>query len=266
MTRRVIVVGLVALGVVTLLSGLWLVQRRLIYFPTGDPGPPPSGWDEELVETDDGLALALWHRPSDGREVLVVVFPGNAGNRRDRVALGNRLAGAGFGVVLAEYRGYGGNPGSPTEDGLALDARAITDWARREYAGVPMLLFGESLGAAVAVGEAVRGAPEGMVLRSPFTSLADAASANYFGIPAGWFLRDAYPTLDRIRTLEVPVTVVAGTDDSIVPIAQSFRVYDEAAQPLEWLPIDGADHNDAVLTSGPDVVGAVSRLADHLDG
>ena len=258
--------GAVIGGIAVLVGSLWAFQRRLIYFPTGDPGPPPPAWDAVALTTGDGLTLTAWHRPPPGSGAFVVVFPGNAGNRGDRLGLGNRLADEGFGVLLVDYRGYGGNEGSPSEGGLALDAAAATAFARSEYPARTLLLFGESLGAAVAVGEATVRAPDGMVLRSPFTSLPDAASANYFGVPTGWLLRDEYPSLERIRELPVPVTVVAGTRDSIVPLSQSFRIYDEAANPFQWVPIEGADHNDAVLVSGPDVIASVSRLAESLSG
>lgn len=260
--RGALVVGAV---VVVALVALWVFQRRLIYFPTGDPGSPPTGWLATSVATDDGIELGVWHRVPPTEGAVVVVFNGNAGNRRDRLPLGSALARDGFVVVLFDYRGYGGNEGSPSEPGLASDARAVAAWAREEYPDRPLLFLGESLGAAVAVGEAVERPPDGLVLRSPFTSLADAASANYFGIPTGWLLRDSYPTVDRIEDLDRPVTVVAGTADSIVPISQSHRVFDRAAVPFEWVPVDGADHNDPELNSGPEVIAAVRRLADRLD-
>lgn len=259
--RRWIVIGLVAAGIALIVGSLWVFQRRLIYFPTGDPGPPPPGWQPVELVTDDGLALAAWHRPPSGSAPVVVVFPGNAGNRGDRLGLGSGLVDEGFGVLLVDYRGYGGNDGTPSEAGLALDAAAATDFVRTRYPESGLLLFGESLGAGVAIGEATERAPDGLVLRSPFTSLSDAASANYFGVPTGWLLRDEYPNLERIRRIGVPVSVIAGTRDSIVPLGQSFRVHEEAAVPFEWVPIEGAGHNDSVLTSGPGVIAAVARLA-----
>ena len=262
MARGALIGGIV---VAVLVLVLWVFQRRLIYLPTGDPGSPPPGWADASVTTSDGIELGLWHRaPVDGAPV-VVVFNGNAGNRGDRIALGSALAREGFGVVLFDYRGYGENGGAPSEDGLALDAAAVAAFARSTYPGNRLLFFGESLGAAVAVGAASASPPDGVVLRSPFTTLADAASANYFGTPLGWFLWDDYPTIDRMPNLETPVTVVAGTRDGIVPIEQSRRVYEAAAQPIEWVAIEGAGHNDAVLSSGPEVVAAVVRLGDSLD-
>lgn len=262
MARGALIGGIV---VAVLVLALWVLQRRLIYLPTGDPGPPPPGWTGASVSTSDGIDLGLWHRAPVDAVPVVVVFNGNAGNRGDRIALGSALAREGFGVVLFDYRGYGGNPGAPSEDGLGLDAAAVAAFARSTYPGNRLLFFGESLGAAVAVGAASTSPPDGVVLRSPFTNLADAASANYFGVPLGWFLWDDYPTIDRMPTLEAPVTVVAGTNDGIVPIEQSRRVFDAAAEPVDWVAIEGAGHNDPVLSSGPDVIDAVVRLADALD-
>lgn len=264
MTRRGAVVGFVVAGFATLLACLWFFQRHLIYFPSGDPGPAPTGWLDATVTTTDGISLGVWHRPPDPGRSVVVVFPGNAGNRGDRMSIGSGLAGAGFGVVLMDYRGYGGNDGSPNEAGLAFDAEAVAGFARREYPDRPLLFFGESLGTAVAVGEAATRPPDGIVLRSPFTTLADAASANYFGIPTAWILRDSYRTIERIGAIDVPVTVIAGTADSIIPIGQSREVHRTAASSFEWVAIEGADHNDTALTSGPDVIAAVVRLAEEI--
>ena len=259
-------VAIVVAAVVALVTALlWVFQRRLIYFPGGDPGVPPPGWSAAATSTDDGVELGLWHRGPNGDAPLVIVFNGNAGNRRDRLVLGSALADLGFGVMLFDYRGYGGNEGSPSEDGLLRDARAVAAWARIEYPERALLFLGESLGAAVAIGEAAQRPPEGLILRSPFTSLADAASANYFGLPSAWLLRDSYRSIDLIDDIDAPVTVIAGTADSIVPISQSRTVYDRAALPFEWVAVDGADHNDPRLTAGPEVIAAVRRLAERLD-
>jgi fermentation-respiration switch protein FrsA (DUF1100 family) len=242
---------------------LWVFQRRLVYFPTGDPGPPPAGWGSFTVTTDDGIDLTGWVMDRNGGSTAVVVFPGNAGNRADRLPLGRGLAGEGFAVILAEYRGYGGNEGSPTERGLAADARAVMAWARVRFPDRRLILFGESLGAAVAVGLATETPVDGLVLRSPFTSLSRAASANYFGLPLGALLWDDYPTINRIAAIGGPVTVIAGSDDSIIPASQSREVFDAASNPFEWMLIPGADHNDAELSFGRQVLDAVVRLGTN---
>ena len=251
-------IGLVVVGVLAvLLAGLWLVQRRLIYLPSGTAGEPPAGWEAATVTTEDGLEITGWHAVAGSEAPVVVVFPGNAGNRSGRIPLGDALVGAGFNVLLVEYRGYGGNPGSPSEEGLARDARAFVSWARGEYPTADMVYLGESLGAAVAVRSAVEAPPDAVVLRSPFSSLPDAAAVHFPFLPVGMLLHDEFPVIDQVGGLEAPVSVVAGTADGTSPIAQSRAVFEAALSPDAWVPVEGADHNDPALAHGPAVVTTV---------
>jgi fermentation-respiration switch protein FrsA (DUF1100 family) len=260
-------IGLVVVGVLAALIGaLWLAQRRLIYLPSGSPGSPPSGWESVTVTTDDGLELTGWHAETHTSAPIVVVFPGNAGNRSGRVPLGNALVDAGLDVLLVEYRGYGGNPGSPSEEGLARDARAFVAWAEGAHPDGTTIYFGESLGAAVAVGVAQDVEPDAIVLRSPFTSLPDTAAVHFPFLPVGLLLWDEYPVLDQVGAIEAPASVVAGTDDGTIPIGQSREVYDAAPTPVAWLEVEGADHNDPELAHGPEVIAAVLATIEASEG
>lgn len=248
-------------------AGLWRFQRHLIYFPGGDVPPVADmlpGFSDVTLMTTDGLELAAWYREPQYSPAMavVVVFPGNAGSRADRVPLGSRLAESGLGVLLVDYRGYGGNPGSPSETGLALDARAAVRFLDRAAPGHPIVLFGESLGAAVAVELAVDEPPAALILRSPFTSLTDVARTHYSPGPPPFLLRDRYPSDQRIGSVSAPVLVIAGSEDSIVPTAQSRKLYDLAPEPKELLVVPGADHNDAELLAGGSVVETVRRFID----
>lgn len=250
-------------GVVLVVAGLWLFQRRLIYLPTQRVPPigdVASGWQEVAFDTADGLTLNGLYFPPEFEEPVVVVFNGNAGNRADRLPLGNVFAGEGFGVVLVDYRGYGGNPGHPTESGLARDARAALRWVQDHASGHPMVYFGESLGAAVAIELAVAEPPDALVLRSPFTSLAAVGAFHYRFLPVRLMLWDEFPSLEQIREVAVPTLVIAGSSDSIVPIDQSRAIYDAATHPKTWIVVDGADHNDPPLTAGPELIEATTRF------
>jgi fermentation-respiration switch protein FrsA (DUF1100 family) len=252
------------LGFIALLGiGLWLMQRRLIYFPD-DHMPPVNamqpGWQDVSFVTSDGLELHACYLPPEPDRPVVVVFHGNAGNRAGRMPLGTGLAGHGFGVLLTDYRGYGGNPGHPTETGLALDARAAVDFVRRQEPGHDLVFFGESLGAAVAVEVATAIPPAALVLRSPFASLADVGRFHYPLLPVGWLLKDRYQVLDLIGSVAAPTLVIAGDADSIIPFEQSRAVFDGAPEPKRLVVIPGADHNDAALSAGPVVIAAVSEF------
>jgi fermentation-respiration switch protein FrsA (DUF1100 family) len=259
---------LVVLGTAGL--GLWAMQRRLIYFP--DSNVPAvdvmgAGWEDVSYSTDDGLTHRAWYRaPQPGRPVFLV-FNGNAGNRADRASLGIRLAAANFGVLLSDYRGYGGNPGDPTEEGFGKDARAAVSVMRDRSPTSPIVYFGESLGAAVAIELATELPPAALVLRSPFTSLADIGRVHYPWLPVGALLKDRYPSIDRIARVGVPLLVIAGDSDSIVPPEQSRELYEAASEPKHLVLIRGADHNDAELTSGENLVReVVDFLTDEIGG
>jgi hypothetical protein len=123
--------------------------------------------------------------------------------------------------------------------------------------GHPLVYYGESLGAAVAVELAVAEPPAALVLRSPFTSLVDVAAVHYRPLPVGTLLWDKYPSDERIGQVQAPVLVVLGTDDSIVPPAQSRTIYELAGEPKELVVIDGVDHNDFELLAGSRLVETV---------
>lgn len=258
-----IVVGLSV--VVVAAAGLWAGQRRLVYFPSGAPPPPPADVEAVRYTTSDGLDLGGWFLSADEPIGAVLVLPGNAGNRAGRLALGRGFVADGWSVLLVDYRGYGGNPGSPTEEGLARDAEAALAHlrARPDIPSDRIVYFGESLGAGVAVGLSRTHPPAALVLRSPFASLPAVAGVHYPFVPE-LLVRDRYPNVETIGSVDAPVLVIAGSADEIVPVEQSRSVFDAAPDPKEFVVVDGARHNDAVLLAGPDVVHRTLRfLSDH---
>jgi uncharacterized protein len=261
--RRSVLVVLVLLVVV--LAVLWSVQRRLIYFPAREAPVAVAGAEDVVLETSDGLRLSAWLVPATAPVAAVLVTPGNAGNRADRLPLAAALAAAGLTVLLLDYRGYGGNPGGPSEEGLARDARA--GWNYLTGHGFPperIVLFGESLGAAVATrlaADVTGPPPRGLVLRSPFASLAAVGREHYPFLPVGALLRDRYEVAEQVGRVRVPTIVVYGTADTVVPPAQSRTVAGAAANLVDVVAVDGADHNDAVLGAGHAAIDAVVRLA-----
>jgi uncharacterized protein len=258
------VVGLILLA----LAVLWFGQRGLIYFPDR-PVPEPAALGlvtAELVsfQTEDGLTLEGWFVPARGAATghTVIVFNGNAGHRGHRADLAAQLAARGLAVFLFDYRGYGGNPGLPTEKGLARDARAALGAAGRQY-GVDVtriVFFGESLGAAIALQLALEFPPAALILRSPFTSLADIGQQHYPFLPVRLMLRDRYPSIDRISRITSPLLVIAGDADRVVPVTDSQELVDAAPEPKRMVVIPGADHNDDALNSGAVLMRAVVDL------
>jgi uncharacterized protein len=260
--RALTAVAWALFALVVIVGLLWVFQRRLIYLPTQAVPDPPASVDEIIFETEDGLSLGAWLVEADDPRATVVVFNGNAGNRSHRVRLGEALARRGFSVLLTDYRGYGGNPGSPSEDGLARDARAALAWVGQRSSG-PIVFYGESLGAGVAIGLAVEIPPEALILRSPFMSLPDIASVHYRWLPTSLLLHDHYSNLERIATIEAPVLVVAGSADRIVPPDQSRAIHDAANQPKELVIVEGAGHNDPALLDGEQMLDAIVAFLDR---
>jgi uncharacterized protein len=261
---RVGVAAVVVLLVVLALA--WTFQRRLVYLPFGTPGPAAAvlaGGRDVVLHTEDGLALTAWEAPATGpaRGTTVLVAPGNGGSRALRVPLARALAAEGFDVLLVEYRGYGGNPGSPTEEGLAADVRAAHRYLVEERGVAPerLVLFGESLGGAVLTRLATERPVGALVLRSPFTALADVGARAYPFLPVRLLLRDRFPLAEQLPAVRVPVAVVAGGADEIVPGEQSRAVATAAGAAYTEVP--GAGHNDPGLVSGPAVVAAVVAVA-----
>jgi fermentation-respiration switch protein FrsA (DUF1100 family) len=264
--------ALLAVSVVVLLAVvgtglLWVFQRSLIYLPDAGPAQKAAavlpGARDVVLRTEDGLELAAWYLPAGGDAPAVLVANGNGGSRDLRAPLARDLHDAGLSVLLFDYRGYGGNAGNPTEQGLALDVRAARAFLVEE-AAVPadrLLYFGESLGAAVVTELATEHPPAALVLRSPFVDLASVAAVHYPFLPVRALLRDRYPVAEQLARVAVPTTVVLGDADTIVPPEQSRAVADAAEQLHRLVEVPGADHNDAVLLDGDAVVDAVVELA-----
>jgi uncharacterized protein len=269
MRRAAIVVVIVTLVTSGLLALVWSQQRRLIYFPSPGPLPPaaamlPNGQDV-VLKTDDGISLGAWYFPVSEAATAVLVCNGNGGDRSMRIELAAALNRMGMSALLFDYRGYGGNPGRPSEDGLGADARAAQAWLDTQPGVEQIIYFGESLGAAVTVGLAVERPPAAMVLRSPFTSLPDVAAVHYPWLPVRRLLLDRYPSIERIPSIHVPVLVIAGDRDNIVPESLSRRLYDAANEPKRYVVVRGANHNDPELLAGPQLLAEIQGfLASHM--
>jgi fermentation-respiration switch protein FrsA (DUF1100 family) len=275
--RKRLIRGLVVVVILigTVIGLLWALQRQLIYFPDPARVPPAGevidGARDVEVHTEDGLDLGAWFIPSatpagTGTGMAVLVAPGNGGNRQGRAGFAEELSRRGLAVLLMDYRGYGGNPGSPNEDGLAADALAAAEALEAQgYPPERTIYFGESLGSGVVAALQARRPPAGLVLRSPFTELADVGAHHYPWLPVRQLLKDRFPVVEHLSSSRVPVTVIYGERDSVVPTALSARVADSAPALFERLVVPGADHNDPVMF-GPRVAEAVVRLAREVSG
>lgn len=267
-TRLAVGAGIVLLVLVGLavafVAMIWATQRGMLYFPDDRAVPTAAsvtpGAEDVTFETEDGLRLRGWFVPAREPHAAVLVFNGNAGNRSDRAPLAESLVREGLSVLLFDYRGYGGNPGSPTETGLMQDARAARAYLATRVDADRIAYLGESLGAAVAVALAAEHAPLALILRSPFTSLLEIGAHHYPYLPVHpLLLQDHWASVDRIGRIDAPVLVIAGERDGVVPQEFSRRLYDAARRPSGYVLIRAADHNDPEL-QGTAVIDEVARV------
>ena len=241
-----------------LLTGcLFVFQRSLTYFPdTSLPSLKRGGVsDMEVVvlHTTDGLELLSWYKAAAPGQPTMVFFQGNAGNIEMRGLKVRPFLDQGIGILLAGYRGYGGNAGTPSEMGLYADGRAALSFLAAQ--GVErrrIVLYGESIGTGVAVHLAREAAADepvgGLVLEAPFTALGDVAQHHYFYLPARWLVRDRFESAAKIADVRAPVLIVHGEEDDVVPVKFGRRLFDAALEPKRGLWIEGYGHNDLYVS------------------
>jgi hypothetical protein len=237
---------------------MFLAQRNLIY-----PAAPfaPRLADQGLpllqaieTEPETGLRLTHWYHPPAGEfEPLIVFFHGNGSDLGNAFIKLRPFLDAGFGLLATGYRGYSGNPGKPSEEGLSADARSVLDWAEQQgYARDRLIYFGESLGTAVAVKMASERPPSALVLEAPPSSIADVAAAHYWYLPVRLLIRDPWDSLSRIAKVGAPLLVMHGELDPVVPIRFGRKLFAAAAEPKQAIWHAEARHTDVL--NYPDVV------------
>jgi uncharacterized protein len=252
--RRLVGLALVLLALyVGMIGTLYFFQRVLLYPGSGRRATVAeaglTGFNDVVVTTADGERLvAWWHPPRPGRSIIVY-FHGNGGSLWNRRARARAITASGRGLLMVSYRGYSGSTGSPTEDGLRLDAQTAYAWIARRYEPSRLVLYGESLGTGVAVRLAAERPIGGLVLDAPFTSAADVASLTYWFVPVTWLMRDQFRSIDVIGQVKAPILILHGDRDGIVPIALGERLHAAAPEPKRFLRLRDVSHV-RVLESG----------------
>lgn len=255
---------------VILLGVMVVFQRSLLYFPSTTPLATSGAWTFAHSTTADGLGLTHLYRPAaDKAAGLIILFHGNGGNAGNRLPKGEALAKSGMAVLLAEYRGYGGNPGSPGETGLYADAASVLDWAKGEgYAPERIVVYGESLGTGVSTRLAADHRFRAVVLEAPYTSIAATAQSHYPFIPALWLTYDRYDSAARIAAIGAPLLILQGEKDEIVPVTMGRQLLELAKEPRRGVFLPDAMHNDVFYAGGAgavlDFIAALPADAAHV--
>ncbi len=232
------------------LVGLMFVfQRALLYRPDPTrPDPAASGVPEMAwvrLTSADGLTLGSWYRAALEGAPCLIYFQGNGGHIGHRAVKYRPYLEAGFGLLAVGYRGYGGNPGSPTEDGLHADARAALDFLLEQGIETPrIVLYGESLGAGMAVKLAAGRAIGALVLEAPYTSIAELAAHHYPFVPARYMVLDKFDAAKDIGRLQAPLLVIHGGRDRVVPNRFGQALFESAPQPKEMESYEAGAHNN----------------------
>ncbi len=230
---------------------LWVLQARMLYPAPKEVVPLIPGYQDIRLETEDGLSLRSFYRPAQDGLPTVVYFHGNGGSLVGSGVSNAPLVERGIGALLVEYRGYGGNPGEPSEDGLYKDSDAAMAWLTSKGIGIEeTVIIGNSIGSGVATEMALRHDPAALVLVAPFTSLPDAAADNLWWLPARYLVRDQFTSKDKIGELDMPILIQHGTADNLVPHTQGkalaamaedaeFQSFEELGHALSFVRSSG---------------------------
>ncbi len=229
-------------------------EYSCLYFPdknvTRSPDSLGMRWDSRSIVTADRVHIRAWHvkARADGAP-LVIYLHGNGGNIGDYLDEASVLVGMGLDVLLVEYRGYGESAGSPSEKGFYLDAQAAYDWAAGELAPPRVVVFGRSLGTAVAADLAVNRPVSALILESPFTSGVEIGKEKFPWLPVRLIMTQKYDTISKIGRLKCPLLVLHSPDDEVVPFRMGRRLFETAAVPKAFVELRGG-HNDGWSASG----------------
>lgn len=249
-----VVIGL-ALGYLGLVAFVYVRQPKMLYFPTKEIEQTPAAiglsFDEVRIRTSDGLTIAAWDIPAPAARAAVIFCHGNAGNishRLDSIKIFHDL---GLRVLIFDYRGYGRSEGTPTETGTYLDAEAAWDFLVKEMGIDParIIIFGRSLGSAVAAELAVRRQAGALIIESGFTTIPDLGRKFFPSMPVSLITRFHYATIDKVSSLTLPKLFVHSPEDEVIPYEQGVRLFEKAAEPKEFLILRGS-HNEGFLQSG----------------
>ena len=240
-------------GFLFIMAYLYLNQKNMVFFPTArlDITPDEIGlaYDDVRINVSDRESIHAWHFPPsdnpDGAARTVIFCHGNGGNISHRLETVQFLLSLGAGVLLFDYRGYGQSDGSPTESNCYADARACYDWLLEVHRLSPdqIIVFGRSLGGAVAVDLASNVPCAGLIVESSFTSAADMGRKMFPFLPIKLILRYRFDSADKLDRVGCPILVTHSADDEIIPFDLGRALYERSPQPKRFLDIYGG-HNE----------------------
>ncbi len=254
------------------------IEKGFIFYPDKDVYSTPDDWgleyDDVIFQTEDGLKLHGWFVPgkkkfsANGDLHTLLWFHGNAGTISIRLEnikmLYDRVP---VNVFIFDYRQYGKSEGRISEQGTYIDAKAALMYlhSRKDINHEKIILFGRSLGSAVAVDLAAREECCALILETPFTTMKELAQLIYPFLPVGYFLKTKYDSITKMRDVKAPVLIIHGNRDDLVPIEQGMKLYETANEPKEFYTIPGATHNDTYIVGGEEYFNVIKRFVNKLE-
>lgn len=243
----------IAYGIFALL--LYFMQSKFLYLPKREiyytPAELELPFEDISIQTPDNETITGWYIPAENAEITVLFCHGQGGNimhRLDTINIFNEL---GLNCLMFDYRGYGHSTGKPTEQGTYIDTQTAYDWLVNTKKQDPenIIIFGRSMGCAIAANLASRVKAKAVVLESGFTSFGDIGQKFYPYMPVKLFATFSYNTIEYIKKTDIPVLIIHSKDDEIVPFEFGQKLYNAASEPKEFLEIFGR-HNDGFLMTG----------------
>lgn len=251
----ILFIGVLLVTYLALATVLYVMQPKFLYSPMREVFSTPAelglDFEDVVFKSTDGLNLAGWYIPVDNPKFTVLFCHGNGGNIAHRLDSINIFHNLGLNCFIFDYRGYGDSQGKPNEEGTYMDAMAAYKWLieEKKTPAVNIIIFGRSLGGAIAAQLAGKVEARALVVESAFTSYVDIAKEYYPYMPVKWFARFGYETIDYIKEVLCPVMLIYSRNDEIVPYKFGLEIYEAANEPKEFLEIFGG-HNDCFLASG----------------
>ena len=236
---------------IVFLGIMYIFQRKFIYFPSKTKpmlGSLSGIYTEVQTQTKDQLTLTHWYAKQG--QPHIVVFHGNAGNIENRGHRFKFLVDQGYSLLLVSYRGYGTNPGQPTEKDLISDSALVLEWLFKQegISSKDVVFFGESLGSGVAVALATQYPIKGLIFDGAFSSLAEVGQSAYPFLPAKWLTKDSWNSKSRIKKVQSPSLFIHSKKDSVVPFRFGQKLFQAANEPKKHIWLEHSGHNDNLET------------------
>ncbi len=238
---------LIGLGAVylSIMLVMFIFQKHLVFHPSKNihstPGDLGLTYEDVEIETEDGVKLHGWFIPVDGEERTIILFHGNAGNISNRIYLLNSLQELKANILIIDYRGYGQSEGSPDEEGLYADGRAAWNYVteNRQVDSKKIILFGRSLGSAIAIKLATERTAGALILDAPFTSGANLGADIYPWLPVRMLMKYEFSNDERIRNLNIPVLIAHSRTDRVIPYSHGEKLFEMANEPKQFVELEG---------------------------